>query len=104
VALGAIVAAWLTFNLIIESSGFFTPGNPASYEKNPTMKVNGVACLSVTEVDGRALSRVRERLHYSLSPVLSRMRNTRWSSWLRHCATSRKVAGSIPDGVTGNFH
>ena len=23
---------------------------------------------------------------------------TRWRSWLRHCATSRKVAGSIPDG------
>jgi hypothetical protein len=23
----------------------------------------------------------------------------RWRSWLRHCATSRKVAGSIPDGV-----
>jgi hypothetical protein len=21
----------------------------------------------------------------------------RWRSWLRHCATSRKVAGSIPD-------
>ena len=29
---------------------------------------------------------------------------TRWSSWLRHCATIRKVAGSIPDGVTGAFH
>ena len=29
---------------------------------------------------------------------------TRWRSWLRHCATSRKVAGSIPDGVTGIFH
>jgi len=29
---------------------------------------------------------------------------TRWRSWLRHCATSRKVAGSIPDGVIGNFH
>jgi hypothetical protein len=26
------------------------------------------------------------------------------SSWLRHCATSRKVAGSNPHGVTGNFH
>ena len=25
-------------------------------------------------------------------------------SWLRHCATSRKVVGSIPDGVTGIFH
>jgi hypothetical protein len=24
--------------------------------------------------------------------------------WLRNCATSRKVAGSIPDGVTGIFH
>jgi hypothetical protein len=24
---------------------------------------------------------------------------TRWRSWLRCCATSRKVAGSIPNGV-----
>jgi len=24
---------------------------------------------------------------------------TRWRSWLRHSATSRKVAGSIPDGI-----
>jgi hypothetical protein len=24
--------------------------------------------------------------------------------WLRHCATNRKVAGSIPDGVIGIFH
>jgi hypothetical protein len=29
---------------------------------------------------------------------------TRWRSWLRHCATSRKVTGSIPDGVIGIFH
>ena len=28
---------------------------------------------------------------------------TRWYSWLRHFATSHKVAGSIPDGVIGNF-
>jgi len=27
-----------------------------------------------------------------------------WRSWLRHCATSRKVAGSIPDDVIGIFH
>ena len=27
-----------------------------------------------------------------------------WRSWLRHCATSRKVTGSVPDGVTGIFH
>ena len=29
---------------------------------------------------------------------------TWWRSWLRHCATSQKVVGSIPDGVTGIFH
>jgi len=27
----------------------------------------------------------------------------RWSRWLRHCATSRKLADSIPDGVIGIF-
>jgi hypothetical protein len=26
------------------------------------------------------------------------------AQWLRYCATLRKVAGSIPDGVTGIFH
>jgi hypothetical protein len=24
--------------------------------------------------------------------------------WLKHCATNRKVEGSIPDGVIGIFH
>jgi len=26
------------------------------------------------------------------------------AQWLRRCATNRKVAGSIPDGVTAIFH
>ena len=29
---------------------------------------------------------------------------TRWRSWLRHCATSRKVAGSILDDIIGILH
>ena len=29
---------------------------------------------------------------------------TRWLSGLRHCPTSRKVAGSVPDSVIGIFH
>ena len=29
---------------------------------------------------------------------------TWWRSWLRHCATRRKAAGSIPDDVIGIFH
>jgi len=28
---------------------------------------------------------------------------TRWCIWLRHCATSWKVAGLIPDCVIGDF-
>ena len=39
-----------------------------------------------------------------LSSFCSENSGTRWRSWLRHCATSRKVAGSIPDGVTGIFN
>jgi hypothetical protein len=31
-------------------------------------------------------------------------RGKRCRSWLMHCATSRKIAGSIPDGVIGIFH
>ena len=27
-----------------------------------------------------------------------------WRSWSRHCAKSRKVAGSITDGIIGNVH
>jgi hypothetical protein len=30
--------------------------------------------------------------------------DTRWGSWLRHCATSRKVADSIPDVLNGTFY
>jgi len=30
--------------------------------------------------------------------------DTRWRSCLRHCATSRKVVGSIPDGIIAIFH
>jgi hypothetical protein len=26
------------------------------------------------------------------------------AQWLRHCATNRKITGSIPDGVTEIFH
>ena len=29
--------------------------------------------------------------------------STQWRSWLRYCATSRKVLGSIPSGVIGIF-
>jgi hypothetical protein len=33
-----------------------------------------------------------------------RLPGRRWSVWLRHCPTSRRVAGSIPDDVIGILH
>jgi hypothetical protein len=38
------------------------------------------------------------------APVWLCARGMWWRSWLRHCATSWKVAGSIPDGENGIFH
>ena len=32
------------------------------------------------------------------------VQGTLWCSWLRHCATSREVVGSIPDKVIGIFY
>jgi hypothetical protein len=37
------------------------------------------------------------------NPLILSM-GTAMEQWLRYCATNRKVAGLIPDGVTGIFH
>jgi hypothetical protein len=43
------------------------------------------------------------RMRQHVASVLRCLESTQWRNWLRHCATNRKVAGSIPDGVTGIF-
>ena len=50
---------------------------------------------NVTEIHMRGI--IISFMSLSLCP------GPRWRSWLRHCATSQKVAGSIPDGVIGIF-
>jgi hypothetical protein len=57
--------------------------------KNPQFSktADDVSCLSPRD-EGRAGGIVSKR----------------WRSWLRHYATNRNVAGSIPDGVIGIFH
>jgi len=34
-----------------------------------------------------------------MSVTITLLGGARWRSWFRHCATSRKVAGSFPDGM-----
>jgi hypothetical protein len=47
------------------------------------------------------LNLLRCHTEYSINTLCWRV--TRWRSWLRHCATSWKVVGLIPDGVIGYF-
>jgi hypothetical protein len=72
--------------------GYYTPCNenhfPSVYFVNQPLHVSDIFVAHHQEV-------------YSIYTVYQ---GTRWRSWLRHCATSRKVAGSIPDDVIGIFH
>ena len=56
----------------------------------------------------KIISRISVCIAYNVNSYLEKLYiyawDTQWRSWLRHCATSRKVAGSIPDGVIGIFH
>jgi hypothetical protein len=41
----------------------------------------------------------RNKLHNELNDLHSSPKGHAVAQWLRHCATNRKFAGSIPDGV-----
>ena len=58
-------------------------------------------CLTPT---GYGTIKNRTPFNLNFEDGLIIQKGTQWRSWLRHCATSRKVAGSIPDGVIGIFH
>jgi hypothetical protein len=45
----------------------------------------------------------RQKVFERFLPLVVILRGMRWHIWLRHCTTNRKVAGWIPDGVTGIF-
>ena len=45
-----------------------------------------------------------QRKCYNILIITQVKWGTRWRSWLRHRATSWKVAGSIPDDVIAIFH
>ena len=63
--------------------------------------VKAAPCELKTE-PARTLCLNPHSLFFTFTPF--KLWGTRWRSWLRHGATSRKVAGSIPDGVIGIFH
>jgi len=54
-----------------------------------------------TSISNAAVSNVMKHLNYKL---YYQQLGTAVAQWIRYCATNRKVAGSIPDGVIGIFH
>jgi len=69
--------------------------------------------LKETEEDHTELGKISQSPGTKSRPVYTKQKRelldlhclwgTRWRNWLRHCATSRKVADSIPDCVIGIF-
>jgi hypothetical protein len=52
----------------------------------------------------RPIEKPRRRWEYNIKMDLRELwRCTLWRNWLRHCATSQKVAGWIPNDVIGFF-
>ena len=60
--------------------------------------------LHTTDRPARRLTWYSETTGVGIQITKAGKWETRWHSWLRHCATSRMVAVSFPDGATTNFH
>jgi len=67
--------------------------------KSSVYRTAAVSCRVVSGTRGLAL-----RVHGFEFRFSQGLGGTRWRGWLRHYATSRKFAGSIPDGVIGILH
>ena len=62
------------------------------------------SCKTCFSYKHQRLALCRKGIVYRENITSHTQTGPRWRSWLRHCATSHKVAGSIPDGVIGIFH
>jgi hypothetical protein len=73
-----------------------------------TFNQNGRSCHPHSECGRNELGSILHWIIHSVLKfvvaVIQNVGGTRWRSWLRHSTTSRKIAGSIPDGVIGSFH
>jgi len=57
-----------------------------------------------TNSNARLAKKAAEENPFLYSPLMKLGVGRAVRSWMRHCATSRKVAGSIPNAVIGIFH
>jgi hypothetical protein len=91
------------------------PSQPSSYKagRATTITITTIVKVSIigpSDAVKQTISSLLGRsswlalwLHHHYHSSQTHLRGTRWSTGLRHCATNRKVAGSIADGVTRIF-
>ena len=101
-ARGSRVTAWLVVNLGTKWS--CQPHAPAALPlgKEPPVPTEKRARLVPEPV--WMFWKTEKKIYFAPPPPQGDFGGTWWRSWLMHCATSRKVTGSIPDGVTGLLH
>jgi hypothetical protein len=74
-----------------------------SETRSSNRRCNGKA-ITVTYSDHVSVALVIQHAKGTHRILLSLCGLSAVAQWLRYCATNRKVAGSIPDGVIGIFH
>jgi len=71
-----------------------------------TSLVDKVCCCGEVTISYSAMNKssvhfllIHSQVNYLCQVWIKMSRHTRWHSWLRHCTKSRKVMGSIPNGI-----
>jgi len=69
-----------------------------------TTEIRNLVCLTPDLVISQSsLNRIQTYVRKCIPAIHDKKRGMRWRIWLRLCATSRKVAGSIPNDVIEFF-
>jgi hypothetical protein len=82
---------------------------PRLFDRSGMSNFENPSCTLLPHLDNLCMSVLRRNMpSLTVTPTLKTStagnRGTAVAQWLGCCATNRKVAGSIPDGVTGIFH
>jgi hypothetical protein len=87
----------------LRMSGSLTP--PSTYTHTHTHTHTFISCTGTILLSCR-IPNAKEIKNsvFCLCATIKSTGSTQWRSWFRHCATSWKVAGSIPDHIVEIFH
>jgi hypothetical protein len=84
---------------------FYSNGTRGSLSANKVLEALALRMNGALPLPRRMLRRpIASKNNITFNLVFMNHKGMRQRNWLRHCATSRKVAGSNTDGVIGFFY